>query len=68
LATEPIRAYPDFNKSFKLYINVSNTGLGVVLIQDDEKEKKRVIAYKARRLSASERNYLTIEKECLAVV
>ena len=25
--TEPIRAYSDFNKSFKLYIDILNTGL-----------------------------------------
>ena len=54
LATEPIRAHPDFNKSFKLYTDASDTGLGAVLAQDDEEEKERVIAYEARRLSASE--------------
>ena len=27
LVTEPIRAYLDFNKSFKLYTNASDTGL-----------------------------------------
>ncbi len=31
LATEPIRAHPDFNKPFKLYTDVSDTGLGAVL-------------------------------------
>src|SRR6266540_5410977 len=68
LAIESIRAHPDFNKPFKLYTNASDTGLGAVLAQDDEEEKKRVIAYKARRLSAPEQNYPTIEKECLTVV
>src|SRR6266542_21338 len=62
LATKPIRAHPDFNKPFKLYTDVSDTDLGVVLAQDDEEGKERVIAYEARRLSASERNYPTTKK------
>jgi len=54
LATEPIRAHPDFNKPFKLYTDVSDTGLRAVLVQDNEEGKERVIAYEARRLSAPE--------------
>ena len=54
LATEPIRAHPEFNKSFKLYTDVSDTGLEVVLTQNDEEKKEKVIAYEARRLSALE--------------
>ncbi len=34
LTTEPIRAHPDFNKPFKLYINASDTGLRAVLASD----------------------------------
>src|SRR6266540_6464465 len=68
LATEPIRAHLDFNKPFKLYTDASDTDLEAVLAQDDDEEKERVIAYEARRLSASEKNYLTTEKECLTVV
>ncbi len=68
LATEPIRAHLDFNKSFKLYTDASDTSLGAVLAQDDEEGKEKVIAYEARRLSVPERNYPTTEKECLAVV
>jgi len=31
LVTEPIKAHPDFNKPFKLYTDVSDTRLRVVL-------------------------------------
>ena len=31
LAIEPIRAHPDFNKLFKLYMYASDTGLEAVL-------------------------------------
>ena len=48
LTSEPIRAHPNFDKSFKLYTDVSDTGLGAVLVQDDEEGKERVIAYEAR--------------------
>ncbi len=54
LVTESIRAHLDFNKPFKLYTDASDTGLGAVLAQNDEKEKERIIVYEARRLSVPE--------------
>ena len=68
LTSEPIRAHPNFDKSFKLYTDASDTRLGAVLAQDNEEGKERVIAYEARRLNSPERVYPTTEKECLAVV
>ena len=68
LTEEPILAHPDWDKTFKLYTDASDTGLGAVLIQDDENGKERVIAYEARTLNQNEKNYPTTEKECLAVV
>jgi len=64
----PIRAHSDFNKPFKLYTDTSDIGLEVLLAQNDEEEKERVITYEARRLSVSERNYLITEKKYLAIV
>ncbi len=36
---EPILAYSDFNKMFKLYIDALNVGLKAVLMQEDDQEK-----------------------------
>src|ERR1044072_6673724 len=68
LMEEPILAHPDWNKPFNLYTDASDTELGAILTQEDENEKGRVIAYEARTLNQNEKNYLTTEKECLAVV
>ncbi len=68
LISEPIRAHPNFDKSFKLYTDASDIGLGAVLAQDDEEGKERVIVYKVRQLNSAERVYPTTEKECLTVI
>ena len=65
---EPILAYSDFNKMFKLYTDASDIGLGAVLMQEDDQGKDRVICYKAKTLLPAEKNYPTTEKECLAVM
>ena len=50
----PVLAYPDYMKKFKLYKDVSESGLGAVLAQVKEDGKERPIAYASRTLSKSE--------------
>jgi len=47
--------------------NARGVGLGVVLSKDIDGQDK-VIAYASPRLTASEVNYTTTEKECLATI
>ena len=57
LCTEtPILAYADFKAPFILHTDASSDGLGAVLYQNQD-DQRRVIAYASRSLSPSERNY-----------
>ena len=49
-------------------MNVSDTRLKAILIQNNNNEKKKSIVYKTRTLNQNKQNYLTTKKECLAVV
>ena len=67
LEEEPILHLPDFNKTFILKVDASDTGLGAALMQEFD-GKLFPIAYASKKLLERERNYATVEKECLAIV
>ena len=66
LVHAPVLSYPCFDQDssqFILQTDASAVGLGAVLEQDGQ-----VIAYASRSLTHSERQYSTIQRECLAIV
>jgi hypothetical protein len=63
LTTAPVLAQHDSSKPFDMYCDFSGTGLGCVLMQDNQ-----VIAYASRALRPHEQNYPTHDLELAAVV
>ena len=61
----PILAYAYYTKKFMLHTDASELGLGAVLYQEQD-NKKKVVAYASRTLSASEKNYPAHKLEFLA--
>ena len=66
LINAPLMRNPDFTRTFILQTDASGIGVGAVLSQGEEED--RPIAYFSRKLLPRERAYLTVEKECLAIV
>eukprot|EP00731_Ephydatia_muelleri_P005167 Em0002g1343a len=61
-------AFPDHSKPFILDSDASDGGIGGVLLQKQDDELERVIAYGSRVLSKTERNYCVTRRELLAAV
>ncbi|CAM4623445.1 unnamed protein product [Caretta caretta] len=51
-----------------VFTDASDTGLGAVLMQEDEKGERHPIGYLSKKLLPREQHYAAIEKECLAMV
>ena len=66
LSTAPILGYADSTLPYELHTDASGTGLGAVLYQDQDGQK-RVISYASRSLTKSEKNYPPHKMEFLAL-
>ena len=63
----PILAYANYKKPFQLQTDASDFGLGAVLYQRDDNDRKRVIAFASCSLSNTEKNYPVHKLEFLAL-
>ena len=55
-------------KGLILAVDASDDGIGAVFVQEDSKGVDHPIGYFLHKFNASQRNYLTSEKEALALV
>jgi hypothetical protein len=63
MAANALAAYPDHSKRFNVYNDASDFQLGACIIQEG-----RPVAYLLQKLTKSQQNYTTIEKEMLFIV
>ena len=68
LCLEPILTAPNFSKPFRLAVDASDVGAGVVLLQCDDEDIEHPVCYFSKKCNVHQRNYSTIEKECLALI
>ena len=68
LQNAPVLSAPDFSRPFKLAVDASDVAAGAVLLQEGQGGVDHPICYFSRKFNKHQRNYSTIEKECLALV
>ena len=70
LTSSPILRLPVFRDEILYFLrtDASDVGVGAVLLQEFEREGRLPIAYASKKLLPREKNYSTIEKECLGII
>lgn len=68
LVSAPILSAPNFDHPIKLAVDTCDVAVGAVLLQNDDNGIEHPVCYFSRKLDKSQRNYSTIEKECLALI
>ena len=64
----PVLQPPDYTKDYSLYVVVSLTTIGIVLVKTNVHDPEHVIYYLSKSLLDSETHYSHMEKLCLATV
>ena len=64
LKSAPVLLAPSFDKEFKLAVDASDVDAGSVLLQEDDNG----VYYFSKKFNKHQRNYSTIEKECLSLI
>ena len=68
LKSAPVLLAPDFDKCFKLAVDASDVGIGVFVLQEDNNGIDHPVCYFSKKFNKHQKNYSTIEKECLALI
>ncbi|KAK7096255.1 hypothetical protein V1264_005571 [Littorina saxatilis] len=67
MSRDPVLRLPDTAKEFILRTDASDERIGAMLMQEHG-GKPFPVSYASKKLSGAEKNYSTMEKECLAIV
>ena len=68
LLSAPLLCPPDYSRDFILYLPASESTIGVVLVQEDDKLQEHVIYYIGHALAIPELRYSHVEKLALSAV
>ena len=68
LSKVPVVQPPDWNKPFHVFVDASDVAIGRALMQLSKPNWYRLVYYASRKLSTTERNYSTLERESLGMV
>ena len=68
LKNEPVLLAQNFAKELKLAVDASDTGAGTLLMQEGNNGVDHPVSYFSKKFNKNQKNYSTIEKECLSII